>query len=192
MTLLDAHQERREYLVNASPLLLPRTSPDPLLQSVAHTSRTDAAIPGAMVVWHDVTEARRLLLERRVHAETEARRALLQAILDEEVGRLPERYRAPFVLCCLEGRERAEAARELGLKAGTVSSRLAQARAILRDRLARRGVALAAALAALALAPAAGGAALPPGSVSANAASLAGRPSAQKSARCPTKPWRRR
>src|SRR5947208_14320 len=73
----------REYLVNASPLLLPRGLPDPLLQSVANTSRTDADIPGAVVVWHDVTEARRLLLERRVHAETEARRALLQTILDE-------------------------------------------------------------------------------------------------------------
>jgi signal transduction histidine kinase/GAF domain-containing protein len=73
VTLLDAHQEMREYLVNASPLL----------QSVADTSRTDAAIPGALVVWHDVTEARRLLLERRVHAETEARRASLQTILDE-------------------------------------------------------------------------------------------------------------
>ncbi|MFL5652735.1 MAG: ATP-binding protein, partial [Ktedonobacteraceae bacterium] len=83
VTLVDAHQETREYLVNASPLLLPRTSPDPLLQSVADTSRTDATIPGAVVVWHDVTEARRLLLERRVHAETEARRALLQTILDE-------------------------------------------------------------------------------------------------------------
>ena len=83
VTLHDAHQEAREYLVNASPLLLPRTSPDPLLQSVAGTGRTDASIPGAVVVWHDVTEARRLLLERRVHAETEARRALLQTILDE-------------------------------------------------------------------------------------------------------------
>jgi signal transduction histidine kinase len=81
--LVDAHQETREYLVNASPLFLPRTSPDPLLPSVADTSRTDATIPGAVVVWHDVTEARRLLLERRVHAETEARRALLQTILDE-------------------------------------------------------------------------------------------------------------
>jgi signal transduction histidine kinase len=36
-----------------------------------------------VVVWHDITEARRLLNERREHAETEARRALLQLILDE-------------------------------------------------------------------------------------------------------------
>src|SRR6266516_328522 len=41
---------------------------------------------GAVVVWHDVTEARRLLQERQAHAETEARRALLQTVIDELPG----------------------------------------------------------------------------------------------------------
>jgi RNA polymerase sigma factor (sigma-70 family) len=69
----------------------------------------------------------------------------LRPVLDEEVGRLPERFRAPFVLCHVQGRTNEEAARELGCPVGTVLSRLARARRRLRDRLTRRGVTLGAA-----------------------------------------------
>ncbi len=66
------------------------------------------------------------------------------AVLDEELNRLPARYREPFVLCYLEGRTFAETAGRLGCPLGTVAARLHRARERLRRRLARRGVALSA------------------------------------------------
>jgi RNA polymerase sigma factor (sigma-70 family) len=75
----------------------------------------------------------------------------LGLILDDELGRLPERLRAPLMLCYLEGLTRDEAARRLGLPLGTLKERLARGRALLRVRLSRRGVAPAVAGLAAAL-----------------------------------------
>jgi RNA polymerase sigma factor (sigma-70 family) len=65
-----------------------------------------------------------------------------RGVLDEEIAGLAERYRQPIVLCYLQGKTIAEAARLLHCPAGTVASRLARAREQLRRRLTRRGWAL--------------------------------------------------
>jgi RNA polymerase sigma factor (sigma-70 family) len=66
----------------------------------------------------------------------------LRPLLDEELSRLPDRYRIAVVLCDLEGKTRQQAARQLGCPEGSVAGWLARARAMLARRLARRGVAV--------------------------------------------------
>ncbi len=79
--------------------------------------------------------------------ELSARELLL--ILDEEMARLSERYRLPLILCGVEGRSQAEAARLLGWTPDSVRGRLERARARLRARLVRRGLTVGASLLAM-------------------------------------------
>lgn len=86
--------------------------------------------------------------------------AELLAALDEELARLPEKFRAPLVLCHLEGATRDEAARQLGCPLATLKSRLEKGKSLLHAALVRRGLTLSAGLAALLWAEAASHAAV--------------------------------
>jgi predicted DNA-binding protein (UPF0251 family) len=94
------------------------------------------------------TAARRRARERQVTEMPEpavAEQDLwrdLQPLLDHELSRLTDKYRAVIVLCELEGKTRKEAARQLGVPEGTIASRMATARRRLAKRLSQRGIAL--------------------------------------------------
>jgi HlyD family secretion protein len=108
------------------------------------------------VAYRTASCLRRTVIRRRKHerrcAARDATRSVevgtprdpdREAAIHEEVNGLPEKYRAPVVLCDLEGRTHQEAARFLGWPIGTVKSRQLQGRRLLRDRLARRGLGFA-------------------------------------------------
>jgi RNA polymerase sigma factor (sigma-70 family) len=112
--------------------------------------------------------ARRKLRERQVAAMPEPQTGPqqrgddLRGLIDRELNRLPAKYRAPVILCDLEGLGHKEAALRLGWPIGTVSGRLSRARAMLARRLTGRGLALPAGLLAVGLGEAAASAAVPP------------------------------
>lgn len=100
--------------------------------------------------------ARRRAKERHVNNAHRAERTdlgsnELRSVLDEELNRLPETYRRPLILCELEGLARKDAAKRLGIPEGTLSSRLSRGRALLRERLTRRGLAVSTGALAVAL-----------------------------------------
>jgi RNA polymerase sigma factor (sigma-70 family) len=122
------------------------------------------------VAYRVALKARDDAMRRRRHERRAANRAGGQSacagargavwpVLDEEVNRLPDKYRQPVVLCYFEGKTYQEAARLLGWPAGTAAARLARARALLRKRLVRRGVTLSSGALAARLAEGAGDAA---------------------------------
>ena len=103
------------------------------------------------VAYKTAVRARAMAARRRVRerqaaempepvARVDERPDDLLALLDQELSRLPATYRIPVVLCDLEGKTHKEAASQLGLPVGTLSSRLSRARAMLAKRLTRHGV----------------------------------------------------
>jgi RNA polymerase sigma factor (sigma-70 family) len=111
-----------------------------------------------------VRAARRRKHERRVvamPAHCAEISADLRPLVVEELQRLPEKYRAPLVLCYLQGLTNEQAAEHLHWPSGTVKGRLARARVVLRGRLARRGLALTATALTAALSETSASAAVP-------------------------------
>jgi RNA polymerase sigma factor (sigma-70 family) len=132
----DAFQAAFLVLVRKAGSVVPREMVGNWLYGVAHNTALQARVAAAKrkrkekqvadkpgpeaarpAVWDDVTEC-----------------------LDQELSRLPDKYRVPVVLCDLEGKSHKEAARQLGWPQGTLSGRLARARRLLARRLARHGV----------------------------------------------------
>jgi RNA polymerase sigma factor (sigma-70 family) len=102
------------------------------------------------------TSARRRCHEAQAAEEQFAASSLVeaslretQALLDEELARLPARYRGPVVLCYLEGTTQEEAARRSGWSLSTLKRRLRRGTALLQARLAGRGLAVGAVLSAI-------------------------------------------
>ncbi len=116
----------------------------------------------------EVKAARRRVRERQVSAmpepEAVARAEVwpdLRPVLDQELNRLPDKYRVAVVLCDLEGRTRREVARQLGVPEGTLSGRLTTGRRMLAGRLTRHGFALSSGALAAVLSPGAASAGVP-------------------------------
>ena len=142
----DAFQATFLVLVRKAAVVVPREGVGGWLHGVAYHTALKAR----------AQSAQRRRRERQVTALPDREelqhdvREEVQAVLDYELARLPDKYRLPIVLCDLGGRSRKEVARQLQIPEGTLSSRLTTARTTLGQRLARRGVAVpAAALAAL-------------------------------------------
>jgi RNA polymerase sigma factor (sigma-70 family) len=105
------------------------------LYSVAYNVAATARSSAARRRSHELKAGQTRLL-----AVTEDAPDDLGPVIHEELDRIPERYRAVLVLCCLEELTQHQAAQQLGWPLGTVQSRLARGRERLRARLARRGL----------------------------------------------------
>ena len=154
----DAFQATFLVLIRRAASVSPREMVGNWLYGVAHQTALKAR----------ATAAKRQARERQVTAMPEPAAApepeswqRLEPLLDQELSRLPAKYRGAIVLCDLEGKTRKEVARQLRIPEGTLSSRLTTARKMLARRLARHGLAISAGALAVALAQEAVAAAAP-------------------------------
>jgi RNA polymerase sigma factor (sigma-70 family) len=143
----DAFQATFLVLVRRAASVTPREMVGNWLYGVARQTAMKARATAAM---RRARERQMADVPEPTATEPDSRHDL-QPVLDQELSRLPDIYRAAIVLCDLEGKTRTEAARQLGCPEGTIAARLARGRAMLAKRLNRHGqgvpgVALTAAL----------------------------------------------
>jgi RNA polymerase sigma factor (sigma-70 family) len=153
----DAFQATFLVLVRKGASILPRETIANWLYGVAHLTALKAR---AIAVRRKERERQVTVMPEPAAAEPDLWRDL-QPILDQELSRLPDKYRTAIVLCDLEGKTRKEAAQQLGCPEGTVAGRLARARTMLAKRLARHGLGMSGGALATALAQNAASAGVP-------------------------------
>ncbi len=134
----DAFQTTFLVLVRKAGSVLPREMVGNWLYGVAHRTALKARATAAKQQTREKQVT--ALPERGVEPQEPSRD--LQLVLDQELSRLPDKYRAAIVLCDLEDKTRTEAARQLGVPEGTLAARVARARKLLAKRLARHGLAV--------------------------------------------------
>lgn len=152
----DAFQATFLVLVRKAPSVRPRSQLGNWLYGVAHNTALKAKA---------MSRKRRAKERESASARpgpADERWARLQELLDEELSRLPHKYRVPIVLCDLQGQPLKEAALHLGWPQGTVASRLSRGRNLLARRLSRRGLAVSGGGLGVLLAQTAASAGVPP------------------------------
>jgi RND family efflux transporter MFP subunit len=131
----DAFQATFLVLVQKARGLWVRDSLGPWLHQVAVRTASRARLSAARRRRHEERAARARAETHTVKSDD------IESLLHQEIEKLPERFRAPLVLCDLEGCSLQQASRHLGWPLGTVKSIQARGRERLRDRLRRLGLA---------------------------------------------------
>ncbi len=134
----DAFQATFLVLVRKADAIVPREMVANWLHGVAYRTALKAR---TMIARQRVRERQATEMPEPETAEPDNCWRNLESLLDQELSRLPDKYRVPIVLCDLEGKTGKAAARELGWPEGTVASRLSRGRALLAKRLTRNGLA---------------------------------------------------
>jgi RNA polymerase sigma factor (sigma-70 family) len=159
----DAFQATFLVLVRKAASIVPRELVGNWLYGVAHQTALKARATAAK------RQAREKQVKELPEPEAVTQPGLwddLEPLLDQELSRLPDKYRVAIVLCDLKGKSRKEVARQLSIPEGTLSSRLTTARAMLAKRLARHGLAVSGGGLAAALSQKAASASVPTSVVS--------------------------